>query len=59
MSDYFQQKLFEYTGIEGIQHVDIPEELRDEMREGLNVSVTSTGATAGIDIIERPIRTIK
>ena len=59
MSEYFQQKLFEHTGIQGIQYDDIPEEFRNQMHERLNISVTSTGATAGIDIIERPIRTIK
>ena len=52
MSDNFQQKLFDFTGIEEIQYADISEEIRDEMREGLSIDVTSTGR-------RRPIRTIK
>ena len=58
ISDYFNQTLFGYTGIEGIQYLDIPAKFRNKIREGLSIDVTITGTTAGIYTIERQTRTI-
>ena len=56
ISDDFQDKLMKYKGIETIDHTNISKDVLKFINKNRGVEVVSTGATSGIDIVERNIR---